>query len=369
MAAGAGLTAGAAVAEESVPNLGWRTDPQGEDPTAEKPRWMGGAGGSSGSKKKKWWIIGIVAGIVIVGLGVGLGVGLNNKFNKSGTHVPVVEVVNGETTTRMVPTSTSAPAAEPTPTGPITGGNGSLVKLSNGTEVTYTNRHGGVWAYDPTNPLINDARPNSWTPPLNQSWDWDQIIHGVNVGGWFVTEPFIVPGLYEDYPNGTAGTSIDEYTLTRNMGDEVEAAMTRHYETFITEVDFMEMAAAGLTWVRIPIGFWALETQPGEPFLQGVSWKYIVQALGWCRKYGLRVNLDLHAAAGSQNGWNHSGHLGRTNWMAGTMGLANLQRSLDTIQALLEFIMQPEWKDVVPMFGILNEPRVQDVTHENLGSL
>jgi glucan 1,3-beta-glucosidase len=61
--------------------------------------------------------------------------------------------------------------------------------------------------------------------------------------------------------------------------------------------------------------------------------------------------------------------VGQANWMHGVMGLANLQRSLDIIQTLLEFIIQPEWKDVVPMFGILNEPRVTEVTHDNLASL
>lgn len=39
-----------------------------------------------------------------------------------------------------------------------------------------------------------------------------------------------------------------------------------------------------------------------EPFLERVCWKYILRVLGWARKYGLRVNLDLHAAPGSQNG-------------------------------------------------------------------
>jgi hypothetical protein len=32
------------------------------------------------------------------------------------------------------------------------------------------------------------------------------------------------------------------------------------------------------------------------------SYRYIVRLLGWARKYGLRVNLDLHTAPGSQNG-------------------------------------------------------------------
>lgn len=30
--------------------------------------------------------------------------------------------------------------------------------------------------------------------------------------------------------------------------------------------------------------------------------RYILRLLSWCRKYGLRVNLDLHTIPGSQNG-------------------------------------------------------------------
>lgn len=35
--------------------------------------------------------------------------------------------------------------------------------------------------------------------------------------------------------------------------------------------------------------------------------------LEWARKYGLRVELDLHTVPGSQNGLNHSGRLGSIN--------------------------------------------------------
>jgi glucan 1,3-beta-glucosidase len=215
--------------------------------------------------------------------------------------------------------------------------------------------------------MINDAQPNSWTPPLSQSWDWEQRMFGVNLGGWyvpcttlspftntpspfrFVTEPFIVPALYETYTNKTAGPSVDEFTLSQNMGDQVAEIMEEHYKTFITEEDFIEMADAGLNWIRLPIGFWALETFANEPFLEGVAWKYIVQALGWARKYGFRVKLDLHATPGSANGWNHSGRIGQLNFLQGVMGLANAQRTLDYIGRLAEFINQPEWKAVVPV--------------------
>lgn len=38
------------------------------------------------------------------------------------------------------------------------------------------------------------------------------------------------------------------------------------------------------------------------------------------------------------------------------MGYANAQRTLDYIRILTEFISQPQYRDVVVMFGILNEP-------------
>lgn len=41
-----------------------------------------------------------------------------------------------------------------------------------------------------------------------------------------------------------------------------------------TEYDFARIAAAGLSWVRISLPYWAIETWSGEPFLEGVSWNY-----------------------------------------------------------------------------------------------
>ncbi len=134
---------------------------------------------------------------------------------------------------------------------------------------------------------------------------------GVNLGGWLNTEPFIVPGLYEKYATGPNNqTAIDEFTLSQNMGSNLTAAMTEHYETFITERDIAEIASAGLNWVRIPVAHWAISTSAEEPYLERVSWTYFLKAVQWCRKYGIRINLDLHTAPGSQNGWNHSGKIG-----------------------------------------------------------
>lgn len=96
---------------------------------------------------------------------------------------------------------------------------------------------------------------------------------------------------------------------------------------------------------------------------------YFLKAIQWARKYGLRINLDLHAVPGSQNGWNHSGRLGQTNFLNGPMGIANAERTLDVIRVMTQFISQPQYKDVVTMFGILNEPQGTQVGQEQLSRL
>lgn len=136
------------------------------------------------------------------------------------------------------------------------------------------------------------------------------------------------------------------------MGSNLATAMEEHYKTFITEQDFADIANAGLNWVRIPLGYWAIEVQGDEPYLPKVSWTYFLKAVSWARKYGIRIYLDFHGLPGSQNGWNHSGKGGVVNWMYGIMGLVNAQRSLENIRTLTEFISQDGIKEVVPMYVV-----------------
>ncbi|KIJ11889.1 glucan 1,3-beta-glucosidase [Paxillus involutus ATCC 200175] len=254
------------------------------------------------------------------------------------------------------------------PTGATTGGNGSLVTTSDGTTFTYINPFGGFWVADPNEPFNNNAQVNSWTPPLNTSWVWGQDkIYGVNLGGLFVLEPFISPALFQQYPG-----AVDEWTLSTLMAaDTANGGLNQleaHYNTFVTEQDIAEIAGAGLNWIRLPIPFWAIEKWDFEPFLEKVCWPYIIRVLQWARKYGIRVNLDLHTIPGSQNGYNHSGKLGSINFLNGVMGLANAERALDYIRIITEFISQPEWQPVVPAFSIMNEPLVSTIGMDQITS-
>lgn len=105
----------------------------------------------------------------------------------------------------------------------------------------------------------------------------------------FALEPFISPSLFQRYPE-----ALDEWSLSIAMSNDPAngglGQIEEHYRNFIvglvewdcqilrlplssqTEKDIAEIAGAGLTWVRLPIGFWAIETFPGEPFLAKTSW-------------------------------------------------------------------------------------------------
>ncbi len=82
-----------------------------------------------------------------------------------------------------------------------------------------------------------------------------------------------------------------------------------------------------------------------------------------------RSRFPLNTAISGRTGYNHSGKLGSINWLSGIMGLANAERSLDYIRIVAEFVSQPEWRAVVPMFSMLNEPYLHDIGETPVQSL
>lgn len=225
--------------------------------------------------------------------------------------------------------------------------------------VTFTNETVGGLSIMGLNSTWNDTtQANSKVPSLDKPWAYGQMpIRGVNIGGWLSIEPFITPSLFNSYqPNQGI---VDEWTLTKQLGPS-QAAQTieKHYSQFITEQDFANMQAAGFDHVRIPYSYWAVTTYPGDPYVPQISWRYLLRGIEYARKYGLRVNLDMHGLPGSQNGWNHSGRQGAIGWLSGTDGSTNAQRSLDLHTQLSTFFAQPRYQNVITIYGLVNEPRM-----------
>ncbi|KAJ7907089.1 hypothetical protein B0H13DRAFT_2662522 [Mycena leptocephala] len=80
------------------------------------------------------------------------------------------------------------------------------------------------------------------------------------------------------------------------------------------------------------------------------------------------VLLALHRV--DEDGrYNHSDDLGQINCFDGVMGHANAQPMLDDILVIVEFISQPEYKGLIPMFGIVNEAHLPGIGRDVLASL
>lgn len=69
-----------------------------------------------------------------------------------------------------------------------------------------------------------------------------------------------------------------------------------HYDTFITEEDFKVLSSWKIDHVRVPVDYNLVETKDGDYKEDG--FKYIDNAIAWCKKYNMNMVLDLHKTAG-----------------------------------------------------------------------
>lgn len=69
-----------------------------------------------------------------------------------------------------------------------------------------------------------------------------------------------------------------------------------HYNTFITEEDIKRISEWGLDHVRLPVDYNVVQNEDGT-FIES-GFKHIDDCIAWCKKYGLKIVMDLHKACG-----------------------------------------------------------------------
>merc|ERR1712227_498056 len=96
----------------------------------------------------------------------------------------------------------------------------------------------------------------------------DGIIRGVNLGGWLLLEPWITPVFFEAVNVGELQDKVvDEWTYAELLDPVVyKSRMLGHWSTFVMRSHFEELVAAGISHVRIPVGYWYWDVEEGEPF-------------------------------------------------------------------------------------------------------
>ncbi|EPS43631.1 hypothetical protein H072_2359 [Dactylellina haptotyla CBS 200.50] len=195
--------------------------------------------------------------------------------------------------------------------------------------------------------------------PLTEAWlptKDNGVIRGVNLGGLFIIEPWMQSQQWNDMG---CGPYKSEFDCVLNLGQEkADAAFKKHWETWITETDFQEMAAAGLNTVRIPIGYWILETlvyTDSEHFPKGALW-YLENVLKMAKAYGIYVILDLHGAPGAQI--EENAFTGQYAPTAGFYADYQYKRAIVFLGWITRKVYtKPEVYGNVGMLQVLNEPK------------
>jgi glucan 1,3-beta-glucosidase len=166
-------------------------------------------------------------------------------------------------------------------------------------------------------------------------------LRGVNLGGWLVLERWITPSLFGDL------LATDEYTLCRMGGAAIAGRIRVHRDTFITKADFIWLKSQGIGAVRLPVGYWVFGDE--SPYASTIE--YVDKVFAWAAETGLVVLLDMHAAPGSQNGWDHSGRAGKCTWHTDEQ---NIIKTLEVVGRLAKrYARHPQLLGI----ELLNEPK------------
>ncbi|KAF8321394.1 glycoside hydrolase [Cantharellus anzutake] len=169
------------------------------------------------------------------------------------------------------------------------------------------------WQFPPSLP-VTVPQPQQPDQKISTIYRYRQQ-QGVNLGSWFVLEGWMHPSLFAC----ASGPQSSEYDFASGFGWNqtlTKLVLENHWDTFITEQDFVYLASIGINTVRLPIGYWSLGPDggwmDGTPFesvkeVYTGSWPRVLRAIGTAEKYGIGILIDLHGAPGSQNGQSHSG--------------------------------------------------------------
>lgn len=121
-----------------------------------------------------------------------------------------------------------------------------------------------------------------------------RTLHGVNLSGWLVLEPWVTPSLF-------AGTgAFDEAALANSVEPTRYASMlAKHRDAFITERDFASIAARGFDTVRLQVPWFVFGEKGPMPGPSAGCLSYVDHAFDWAEAAGISVLLDVAVAPGA----------------------------------------------------------------------
>lgn len=126
------------------------------------------------------------------------------------------------------------------------------------------------------------------------------LMKGTNLGNWLVPEGYMFK-----FKSVNSPRLINE-ALTELMGPEdIKAFWKKYQDNYITAADIHFLKATGMNSIRIPFNYrlFTAETYCGQNN-PNRGFELLDRVIGWCKKEGLYVILDMHCAPGGQTGDN-----------------------------------------------------------------
>src|SRR3712207_5794801 len=125
------------------------------------------------------------------------------------------------------------------------------------------------------------------------------FLKGINLGNWLLPEGYMFKFKTASSPR------LISTVVNQLIGeDEARRFWKAYRDNYVTAEDVRFIKRSGFNSVRVPFNYRLFVTE-GEPQrLEGVGYEMLDRVVGWCRREGLYVVLDMHGAPGGQTGDN-----------------------------------------------------------------
>ena len=125
------------------------------------------------------------------------------------------------------------------------------------------------------------------------------LLKGINLGNWLLPEGYMFKFKSANSPR------LIQTVINELVGeDEGRRFWKTYHENYITREDIRFIKQSGFNSVRVPFSYRLFVSADGPSKLEGEGYELLDRVVDWCRKEGLFVILDMHAAPGGQTGDN-----------------------------------------------------------------
>ncbi|KAK8139887.1 hypothetical protein PG984_001010 [Apiospora sp. TS-2023a] len=201
---------------------------------------------------------------------------------------------------------------------------------------------------------------NRSTIGLDKRVNLPSKIRGVNLGGWLISEPWMMFQAWSEMNCATSTECQSEFDCVSKLGQsQADTAFDTHYQKWITTDDVQKIHDVGLNTIRIPMGYWIYrDIVDSSEHFPNIDLKYLDAVIQKAADLGMFVIIDLHGAPGAQKlGDAFTGQCLTQQWLPGFFSQSNYDRASRFLTWMTQRIYNtPSYKKSVGVIEVVNEP-------------